>query len=455
MSTSGVSFVGDAPALDADPGPDPLVAGVDPRGELVVGDDPVGLHAAQAEQPGAGDGLGQPQAGVIAMLPAALCSATRAAAASRSSGVFRAERRHALAARAWPARPACRPAAARSAPSPRARAASPGRQSQRTGRVTWATSRRSASAPPVTAAPSALDSSVQVGSAGGDAERRARRSAVSAGAMNRVWNAPATASGTTRARSGGSSASAASASTRPGGDDLAGAVAVGGSSPSSSRRASTSSGFPPSTALMPVGSSAHAAAISRPAHRGERDGRVRREHAGHGGGGELADRVPGGDEASSRAASTRVRQPPGQSGVGEQRGGHHQGLGDRGVADLLGVRGGAQPLQVQARRRRTSARRASRPRASTSHGASMPGVCAPCPGASRAITPASFTGATARWHVATRQTQLRPFGGSSKPAGGRRRSAVRRTKASRGSVGEWPVTSPTRRRRYRTVFGCT
>ena len=39
---------------------------------------------------------------------------------------------------------------------------------------------------------------------------------------------------------------------------------------------------------------------------------------------------------------------PGQLLVGQQRRGHHERLGHRGVGDLLGGRGGAQAGQVQA-----------------------------------------------------------------------------------------------------------
>ena len=74
------------------------------------------------------------------------------------------------------------------------------------------------------------------------------------------------------------------------------------------------------------------------AHRGAADGgqvdRVQRgQHAGERGGGEFADRVPGDDR-------------PGRDGQGlrgQQCGGHHQRLGDRGVLDLVGAGGGAEP----------------------------------------------------------------------------------------------------------------
>ena len=221
-------------------------------------------------------------------------------AASRSSGVLSASVRTPLSSRL--ANPTSVPAGGSSinAVTPSSRRVA-WQASQRTGRVTWATSRRSASAPSLTAAPSALDSSVVVGVRG----RRTAAcspSACSAGAMNRVWNAPATASGITRARAGGFVGEP-----RPARRDGPAAtiwpapLRLAGSSPSSSRRASTSSGFPPRTALMPVGSSAHAAAISRPRTAASATAASGVEHAGDRGRGQLADGVPGGDQRAPAA----------------------------------------------------------------------------------------------------------------------------------------------------------
>ena len=142
--------------------------------------------------------------------------------------------------------------------------------------------------------------------------------------------------------SAGTRRAAASASRGPAATTWPAPLRLAGSSPSSSRRASTSSGFPPSTALMPVGSNAHAAAISRPRTAASATAASGRQHARDGGRGQLADGVARGDQGHGQL------DPGGQQAVGEQRRGHHQGLGHRGVLDLLGVRGGAQALQVQA-----------------------------------------------------------------------------------------------------------
>jgi hypothetical protein len=89
-------------------------------------------------------------------------------------------------------------------------------------------------------------------------------SACSAGAMYGVWNAPATASGTTRTLAGGSAANFSSASVGPAATIWPAPLRFAGISPSASIAATTSAGSPPSTAVIPVGASAQAAAISRP-----------------------------------------------------------------------------------------------------------------------------------------------------------------------------------------------
>ena len=82
--------------------------------------------------------------------------------------------------------------------------------------------------------------------------------------MKWVWNAPATLSGMTRARAGGSAAKAASASSAPAATTWPAPLTLAGVRSWRSMVASTSSGSPPSTALMPVGVAALAAAIARP-----------------------------------------------------------------------------------------------------------------------------------------------------------------------------------------------
>ena len=68
---------------DPDPAADPLVVGLDALRELVVGDDAVGLGAAEAEDAGAGDGIGLADGRAQAHSPPRISST----AAARSSGV--------------------------------------------------------------------------------------------------------------------------------------------------------------------------------------------------------------------------------------------------------------------------------------------------------------------------------------------------------------------------------
>ncbi len=165
----------------------------------------------------------------------------------------------------------------------------------------------------------------------------------SADAMYWVWNAPAVASGRTRARAGGSSASFSSAASAPAATIWPAALRLAGTRSSASRRASTSASSPPSRADMPVGSSAQALAISRPRVAARATASSAEMTPGYRVGGELADGVSGGDDL----LGTGQHSARGQLLVGEQRGGHDEWLGHRGVGDLLGGGGGAQPRQIQ------------------------------------------------------------------------------------------------------------
>ena len=132
---------------------------------------------------------------------------------------------------------------------------------------------------------------------------------------------------------------------RAGGDDLAGAVVVGRrSGPGPSIAASTSSGLPPMTAVIEVGRGG-AGRGHRPAPLADEDHRLLgRQHADAGRGGDLADGVAGGDADVGKRVG-RVRE---QLERGEQAGGDQQRLGDRGVADGLGVGLGPVVAQIEA-----------------------------------------------------------------------------------------------------------
>ena len=135
--------------------------------------------------------------------------------------------------------------------------------SQRTGVLTWLTIRFSQSAPVLTASPSAFERSTTAGSAAGSPSA-ALRSASTASVMCLVWKAPATCSGRSRALAGGFAAKAASWSMVPAATIWPAPFTLAGVSPYWSMAASTSASSPPSTAVMPVGEMAAAAAIALP-----------------------------------------------------------------------------------------------------------------------------------------------------------------------------------------------
>ncbi len=128
-----------------------------------------------------------------------------------------------------------------------------------------------------------------------------------------------------------------------GGDDLAGGVAVGGDQFEVLQRGEH-------LGLVATEHRGHAGGLVvaglghlRAAGGGQLHGVVGADDAGDRVGGDLADGVAGDDQfrRGQQAAA-------GQFLMREQRGRDHQGLGDRGVGDLLGGRGGAESGQVEA-----------------------------------------------------------------------------------------------------------
>ena len=194
--------------------------------------------------------------------------------------------------------------------------------------------------------------------------------------MNRVWNAPATASGITRALSGLSCpASWASAGSGPAATVWPAPLRLAGSRPSRSIVASTSSGFPPSTALMPVGSSAHAAAISRP---------------------RTAASATAVSASSTPAMAAAASSPTECPATGAPAGRSTRRAANRAAATTSGwvtavslISSASAVVPSRCRSRPVSSdQRARAPSASgsSSHGVSMPGDWDPWPGASKAIT---------------------------------------------------------------------
>ena len=264
-------------------------------------------------------------------------------AASRSSGVFSAS--VAVPLRSRLTRPTNVPAGGSSstAVTPSSRSVAM-QASHRTGRVTCATSRRSdlGAAGQHGAVGIGQQRAVRVG--GGRGPRRGRAARPRPGAMNRVWNAPATGSRFTLARSGGAASSASSALTGPAATTWPAPFTFAGSRPSPANAAEHLVGLPTQHGAHP-GRFERAGGGHLPApHRGQGDRRVRGKHPGQGGRGQLPDRVAG-DRCVGRQRHL-LRQP----GRGQQRGRHDEWLGDRGVLDLVGGRLGAEPAQVERRR---------------------------------------------------------------------------------------------------------
>ena len=171
------------------------------------------------------------------------------------------------------------------------------------------------------------------------------------------------------------SASCASAGSGPAATVCAAPLRLAGSSPSRSIVASTSSGFPPSTALMPVGSRAQAAAIARP-----RTAAIATAAS--------ASSTP----AMAAAASSPTEWPatgvPG--GTSSLRAASSAAATTSGCVTAVSLISSAPAVVPRRCRSRPIAadHRASVASASgsSSHGVSMPGDCDPCPGARSAIT---------------------------------------------------------------------
>ena len=244
-------------------------------------------------------------------------------------------------------------------------------RSQRTGSVTCATSRSTSSASVAHGGAVGVRQQRRPRVGDGRARRRRRAARPRPAPCTAVWNAPATCSGRTRAPAGGSAASFVQRVERAGGDDLTGAVAVRrGRARAASMPATTSSGSPPSSADMPVGVERARGGHLGAAARGEGDGVGRRERAGDGGRGELADAV-----ARRRRRSPRRPRSSWLGDEGAER--DDQRLRDRGVLDLVGVGGGAEPDAGRGRRARSTRRAGRRRRAAPARARASPASASP------------------------------------------------------------------------------
>ena len=205
--------------------------------------------------------------------------------------------------------------------------------------------------------------------------------------MKRVWNAPATGSGIDagafgRARPRARPARPPDRPRRPG----LRRCGWPGRVPARRAAASTSSGFPPSTALMPVGSERAGGGHLAPAHGGERHGGVRRR----------APRPPRRRPARRRSGRRRARRPAAAARAARRAAASSAVATTSGWVTAVSLISSASAVVPSRRRSRpvASDHRASVSSAagSSSHGASMPGVWDPWPGASKAITARSKPG---------------------------------------------------------------
>src|SRR5690606_19104221 len=256
---------------------DPLVRRVDRPGDVVVRHDVLAAHAADREDARVRRARGLAQCRAHASAPAVDAPPTtewramRSRAASTSSGDFTATDSTPLSARR--ASPVSTPpgASSRIAVTPRSASVS-WHKSQRTGAAICAVRRRTTSR----ALPYVLPSmSIVAYDSPSAFERNGTRGSLtshdaatgsnssSAGCMNGVWNAPATWSGMTRALAGGFSARAARWSSAPAATTCPPPLTFAGHRWAASIAASTSCGSPPTTALIPVGVCAAAAAMAR------------------------------------------------------------------------------------------------------------------------------------------------------------------------------------------------
>src|SRR4051812_2359689 len=339
--------------------------------------------------------------GVGSKLGAAPWRAIRSRAFARSSGVLTVTISIPLRARF--ARPARVPAGGSSITavtpiSARVRI----HRSHRTGAVTCRTNRWSMVGPWSTALPSRLDSRILVGAPGVIPPATVAR-ACSAGAMNGVWNAPATASLMTLTLAGGSAANFSRFASAPAATIWPAPLRLAGYSPTASIAAITSSGSPPRTALMPVASSAQAAAISRP-------------------------RTPASVTAASGLSTPAMAAAPSSptlcpattatSYIGSCSAASNAAATSNGWVRAVSLISSASAVVPSWTRSSPASADHQRRRASTpvmsSHGVRKPGFWEPCPGASTASTSMTVPESCASRRIATHETQRFLLEGSSK-----------------------------------------
>ena len=119
---------------------------------------------------------------------------------------------------------------------------------------------------------------------------------------------------------------------------------------------------------------------------GERDRGLDRQHAGQRGGGELADAVPGDDDVRSASAGA-----PGSGSAPSSRAMNRLIATTSGWVTAVSLIASASPVVPRVSRSASAIAPAQRKKdsapGSSSQSVSIPGFCAPCPGARTASTP--------------------------------------------------------------------
>jgi len=213
----------------------------------------------------------------------------------------------------------------------------------------------------------------------------ASRSAATAGAMCRVWKAPATCSGRSRAPAGGSAAKASSSARVPAATIWPAPLTFAGVRPCRAIAASTASWSPPSTAVIPVGSAAAAAAMARPRTATSRIASSAVSTPAMTPAASSPTLCPAAASAGTSPGKPPARAGPGRAGPERAEAATIAAATSSGCATAVSLISSALAVVPNLTRSQPASSEAVPKRSATpgssSQGARKPGVCAPCPGA--------------------------------------------------------------------------
>src|ERR1019366_8978492 len=193
--------------------------------------------------------------------------------------------------------------------------------------------------------------------------------------MYRVWKAPATSRGRSRALAGGAAAKACRSVIRPAATICPAVLTFAGVRPCLARAASASSWSPPSTAVIPVGSAAEASAIAVARTRTSRSASSALITPAMTPAASSPTLCPAVASAGRSLASPPARAPAATRAAATSR----------GWATAVSLISSALAVVPYLMRSQPASSEAAPSRSATpgssSQGARKPGVCAPCPGA--------------------------------------------------------------------------